>query len=144
LETGSKRKLRENEYLERKEPKKEKPTSSAITPSQYLFKMKVKEGINPYQGEIDALKLNHWLQQLKVYFNVHNIDEELKILFSQFQLQGHALTWWESHTETLRLEGDRPVTKWEDFKTIINSQFYTIDYEEDQWICSCYFRKRKW
>jgi hypothetical protein len=23
--------------------------------------------INPYQGEIDSLKLNHWLQQLEVY-----------------------------------------------------------------------------
>jgi len=32
--------------------------------------------IKPYQGEIDAIKLNNWLQQLEVYFSVHNIDEE--------------------------------------------------------------------
>jgi hypothetical protein len=84
-----------------KSPEKEKPSSSAITPSQYLFKMEVKVDIKPYQGEIDALKLNHWLQQLEVYFSVHNIDEEQKISFSRLKLEGHALTWWEiTHEDT--------------------------------------------
>jgi hypothetical protein len=45
--------------------------------------------------------------------------------------------------ETLRLEGDPPVTKWEDFKTLIKSQFYPIGYVEDQWIHWHYFRKRQ-
>jgi hypothetical protein len=62
--------------------RKRKPSSSAITPSQSLFKMEAKVDIKPYQGEIDAVKLNHWLQQLEVYFSVHNIDEEQKISFS--------------------------------------------------------------
>jgi hypothetical protein len=44
--------------------------------------------------------------------------------------------------ETLRLEGD-PVTRWEDFKTLIKSQFYPIGYVEDQWIRWHYFRKRQ-
>jgi hypothetical protein len=35
-----------------------------------------KVDIKPYQGEINVVKLNHWLQQLEVYFSVHNIDEE--------------------------------------------------------------------
>jgi hypothetical protein len=37
--------------------------------------MEEKVNINPYQGEIDGLKLNHWLQKLEVYFSVHHIDE---------------------------------------------------------------------
>jgi hypothetical protein len=37
--------------------------------------MEVKVDIKPYQGEIDALKLSHWLHQLEVYFSVHHIDE---------------------------------------------------------------------
>jgi hypothetical protein len=48
----------------RKESKKEKPSSSVVNPSQSLFNMEVKVDIKPYQGDIDALKLNHWLQQL--------------------------------------------------------------------------------
>jgi hypothetical protein len=47
--------------------------------------------IKSYQGEMDALKSNHWLQQLQVDFNVHHIDEEKKISFSKLKLKGHAL-----------------------------------------------------
>ena len=35
--------------------------------------------INPYQGEIDVLKVNYWLQQLEFYFSFHHIDEGKKI-----------------------------------------------------------------
>jgi hypothetical protein len=81
--------------------------------------MEEKVEINPYQGEIDALKLNHWLQQLEVYFSVDHIYEGQKISFSRLKLEGHALTWWESHMKILRMEGDPLVTRWEDFKNLI-------------------------
>jgi hypothetical protein len=67
--------------------------------------------IKPYQGEVNALNLNHWLHKLEVYFSVHNIDEEQKISFSQLKLEGHALTLWKIHMETLTLEGDLLVTR---------------------------------
>jgi hypothetical protein len=54
--------------------------------------MEAKVDINPYQGEINALKLNHCLQQLKVYFSIHHIDEGQKISFARLKLEGHALT----------------------------------------------------
>jgi hypothetical protein len=85
------------EIRSEKKSEKEKPISSAMNPSQSLFKMEVKLDIEPYQGDIDALKLNHLLQQLEVYFSVHHIDEEYNILFARLKLEGHALTWWESH-----------------------------------------------
>jgi hypothetical protein len=98
--------------------------------------------INPYQGDIDSLKLNHWLQQLEVYFIIHHINEEPKISFVRLKLEDQALTSWESHMETIRLEGDTPATKWDDFKTFIKCQFYHIGYIEDQWIYCNYFRKK--
>jgi hypothetical protein len=49
--------------------------------------MEEKVDINPYQGEIDALKLNYWLQQLEVYFSVHDIDEEHRISFARLKLE---------------------------------------------------------
>jgi hypothetical protein len=54
--------------------------------------MEAKVDKNPYQGEIDALKWNHWLQQLEVYFTVHDIDEDKNISFARLKLEGHALT----------------------------------------------------
>jgi hypothetical protein len=94
-------KPRDNEDPENeshKEPEREKPSSSSINPSQYLFKMEVKVNIKPHQGEINALNLNHWLQQLEVYFNVYHIYEEQNISFSRLKLEGYSLTWWEIHT----------------------------------------------
>jgi hypothetical protein len=63
-----------------------------VNPSQSLFKMEAKVNIKPYQGEINALKLNHWWQQLEVYFSIHHIKEEQKISFVGLKLEGHALT----------------------------------------------------
>jgi hypothetical protein len=45
--------------------------------------------------------------------------------------------------ETLRLEGDPPITRWEDFKILIKSQFYLIGYVEEKWIRWHYFRKNQ-
>jgi hypothetical protein len=77
--------------------------------------------IKPYQDDIDALKLNPWLQQLEIYFSFHHIGEEQKILFSRLNIEGHALTWWEIYKKKLRLEGDPPVTRWDDLKSPIKS-----------------------
>jgi hypothetical protein len=63
----------DTENQSKKEPEKDQPSSSVV--NQSLFKMEEKVDIKPYHGEIDALKLNHWLQQLEVYFSVHQIEE---------------------------------------------------------------------
>jgi hypothetical protein len=83
------------------------------------------------------------LQQLEVYFNVDHIDEEKNISFFRLKLEGHALTLWEIHMETLRLEGDPLVSKWDDFKSLVKSQFYHIGYVEDQWIRWHYFGQKQ-
>jgi hypothetical protein len=104
LEIRSEGKPRDNEDPKkesRKELEKEQPSSSVVTLAQFLFKMEVKVDIKPYLGEINAIKLNHWLQQLEVYFSIYHIEEEQKISLSRLKLEGHALTWWECLIETL-------------------------------------------
>jgi len=54
--------------------------------------MEEKVGINLYHGENDAMKMNHWLQQLEVYFSIHQIDEGKNISFVRLKLEGHTLT----------------------------------------------------
>ena len=94
--------------------------------------MEVKVDINSYQDDIDALKLNQILQQLEVYSLVHQIVKGQNISYTLPKLEGCAITWWEIHIEELRMSGDLPVTKWEDFKTLIKSHSYLIRYVEDQ------------
>jgi hypothetical protein len=61
------------------ESEKEKTSSSFNISSQPMSKIEAKVDIKLYQGEIDVVKLNHWLQPLQVFFSVHNIEEEKKI-----------------------------------------------------------------
>lgn len=110
--------------------------------SQSVLKMETKVDIKSSQGSINFLNLNHQLQQLEVYFSVHHIEEENNISFAWLKLQVYSLTWWESRTKTLRLEGDPLLTKWDDFKTLIKLQFYPIEYVDDQWISSHYFKQK--
>jgi len=53
-------------------------------PSNYL------KWTNPYEGEADGLKLNHWLQQLEVYLNMCNPCDKHKIDFSILKIKCHA------------------------------------------------------
>jgi hypothetical protein len=85
--------------------------------------MESKVEIEPYQGDIVVVELNNWLQQLYFYISFHNIKQEKNIPFSQLKLEGQALTWWEIYIETLRLEGDPPITMWEAFKTSLSPNF---------------------
>ena len=45
--------------------------------------------------------------------------------------------------ETLRLKGNLPISRLEDFKILIKSQFYPIGYVEDQWIWWHYFKQKQ-
>jgi len=95
--------LGRNKEHPKKGPKKDKPSLSAMNPSHSLSKIKLKVDIKSYHKNVGALNLNFLLQQMEVYFIVHHIEEEQNILFVQLKLEGHALTLWENHKETLRL-----------------------------------------
>jgi hypothetical protein len=64
---------------------------------QIPFRVEANIGIKAYVNDIDSLKLNQWLQQLEVYFKVHEICEDQIIFFARLKLEGHMLTWSENY-----------------------------------------------
>jgi hypothetical protein len=38
------------------------------------FYVEAKVDIKPYVGEVDAIKLNQWLQQMDMYISVHEVS----------------------------------------------------------------------
>jgi hypothetical protein len=85
------------------------------------FHAEAKVEIKPYAGEVDAIRLNQWLQWMQVYFNVHEVTKKQKIVFSWLKLEGHALTWWESDAVNRELGNEPLVIDWEVFKKMIKS-----------------------
>jgi hypothetical protein len=77
LYVGFERKFGDKEEHE-KEPEKGRSISN-ITSSLSMVKVEAKVDIKPYQHEIDVTKMNQWLQQFEVYFNVLNIGTDKKI-----------------------------------------------------------------
>jgi hypothetical protein len=98
--------------------------------------------IKPYTREVDVIKLNQWMQQMEVYFSMHEVTGKQNIVFSWLKLEGHALAWWESDAVSRALGNEQPMTNWELFKDIKKSQFYPIGYDEHQQIVWNYFRRR--
>lgn len=54
--------------------------------TQAPSRVEAKIYIKPYAGEIDAFKLNQWLQQLEVSFSVHEVSEAQRIYFAHLKL----------------------------------------------------------
>jgi hypothetical protein len=47
--------------------------NAANSKTHVPFHVEAKVDIKPYVGEVDAIKLNQWLQQMEVYFSVHEV-----------------------------------------------------------------------
>jgi hypothetical protein len=100
--------------------------------SHIPFKVEEKIEIPMYDGQINVEVLNSWLKQLEVYFGLYQIQETQQISFSHLKMTKHALLWWESYVDALRIGKNPMVMKWEDFKALLKSQFYPIGYEEEK------------
>jgi hypothetical protein len=115
---------------------------SSYSKTQVPFHVESKVDIKPYTKKVDAISLNQWLQQMEVYFIMHEEIGKKKIVFSCLKLEGHALKWWESDAVRKELGNEPLVTDWQVLKDMIKSQFYLIGYEETQQIIWNYFRQR--
>ena len=82
-----------------------------------------------YNGEVNAEKLDNWIQQLEVYYRIQNLQEyNIKIEFDSLRLEEATLVWWEAKTqEEMRIHGKISIT-WVEFVSTIKRQFYPLAY----------------
>jgi len=107
--------------------------NSSSSSNRVPFKVEAKVNIPTFGGEVDAEKVNNWLKQLKVYFQIYGVVNDVdKISFSRLNMSGHALVWWESHVETLNHEHFYEISSWNEFKELLRDQFYPLGYHNKQ------------
>jgi hypothetical protein len=64
-------------------------------PDMQLLKIDVKFVFPMYDGKVNAEKLDKWVRQMEIYFNVQQIrDEATKIRLASLRLEGTTLIWW--------------------------------------------------
>ncbi|GFZ19569.1 hypothetical protein Acr_28g0002740 [Actinidia rufa] len=72
-----------------------------------------------FKGEPDPLIAEDWLEQVtRVLDTILVTEEELRVLFASYQLQGDALQWWKTVEESV-------AKKWEPFRKAFLDQYFT-------------------
>ena len=80
-----------------------------------------------YCGELNAKKLDDWIQQVEVYCRVQNlIDDADRIQLATLPLGGIALTWWESRSHDVASPHGRVNLTWAEFVNALKKQFYPL------------------
>ena len=100
-------------------------TSSEATAIQKLSKFKkfasklFKEAKTPNEAE-------EWLEELEVVLEALHTEEEDKIIFTEFLLQGEARLWW-------KMENDKKEGKdhlWNEFQDLFLRRYFPISIHE--------------
>ncbi|GFS29011.1 hypothetical protein Acr_00g0004970 [Actinidia rufa] len=72
-----------------------------------------------FKGEPDPLVVEDWLEQVtRALDTILVTEEDLRVLFASYQLQGDALQWWKTMEEV-------GAKKWEPFKKAFLDQYFT-------------------
>ena len=85
------------------------------------------------EGNFMEKTVNNWLKQLEVYFQIHDVVNDVyKISFTRLKMSGHALVWWENYVETYRDEHLSEISSWNAFKDLLRDQFYPLGHHNKQ------------
>ncbi|GJW96947.1 hypothetical protein Tco_0178755 [Tanacetum coccineum] len=76
-----------------------------------------------FYGIEGAVELCQWFKKTEMVFGISKYVEEKKVKFVAATLQGRALTWWNSHVATRRLEAANRTT-WTKMKKLMTEEFY--------------------
>ncbi|KAD5960497.1 hypothetical protein E3N88_11969 [Mikania micrantha] len=92
-----------------------------------------------FQGTEGAVRLLRWIEKLESVFSMAECSEENRVKYATGTLEEPALTWWNTHVQTLGLETANSIP-WENFTTMLHEEYCPRDeirkLEEEFWIQS--------
>eukprot|EP01018_Ginkgo_biloba_P006285 Gb_27215 [translate_table: standard] len=90
-------------------------TSFSLAPKS-LIQIDTKIKLVPFDGSIDAEKVDAWIRDLEVYFESQGFADDQQCLFAKLKLTKHALLWWDSLCSRRAKAGLDPISVWADMK----------------------------
>lgn len=117
---------------------------SSSSSNRVPFKVETKVDNPTFGGEVYVEKVNNWLKQLEVYFQIHGVVNDVdKISFVRLNMSEHALVWWEIHVETLNHEYLSEISSLNEFKELLRDQFYPLGHQNKQLMKCQFFRQQR-
>jgi hypothetical protein len=103
----------------------------------FPFKVQVNFYIPIFEGQIDVVSLEKWLNLLEGYFYVQSFSDRENITFTLLMALSHVKYWWETYREKSSMEeygvyGVDPT--WDFFVDAVKEKYYHFDNYEDQYM----------
>jgi hypothetical protein len=96
-----------------------------------LLKLDVKFELPIYDGEVNAEKLDNWIRQMEVYYNVQQVkDEATQIKLASLRLASTTLIWWQRKLQNGMQQVGNVFPSWKSFISALRKQFYPLGYKE--------------
>nr|GEZ94013.1 hypothetical protein [Tanacetum cinerariifolium] len=75
-----------------------------------------------FKGTEGVIGLTQWFEKIESVFNISNCTTACQVKYAVFTLQGVALTWWNSHVNTVTLEVAQALP-WKTLKKMMTDKY---------------------
>ena len=72
-----------------------------------------------------------WERKVEHVFDCHNYSEEKKVKLVVVEFTDYASIWWDQLVTSRCRNGERPISRWEEMKTIMRRRFVPSHYYRD-------------
>ncbi|KAD4586503.1 hypothetical protein E3N88_24104 [Mikania micrantha] len=79
-----------------------------------------------FKGTEGAVGMLRWVEKVESVFAMCDCAEENKVKYATGTLEGPALTWWNTHVQTLGLDGANSMS-WADFTRLLQDEYCPRD-----------------
>jgi hypothetical protein len=88
----------------------------------------IKLKILAFKGKTDPEAYLEWERKVEMIFDIHRYSEEKKVKLVVVEFIDHAMVWWERLVVERRRNRERPVSTWEELKTIMKKRYVPKKY----------------
>jgi hypothetical protein len=84
--------------------------------------------ILPFKGKTDPEAYLDWEKKVEMIFDIHKYSKEKKVKVAVVEFTNYAMVWWERLVVERRRNRERPVSTWEELKTIMKKKYVPKHY----------------
>jgi hypothetical protein len=88
----------------------------------------IKLKIPAFKGKTDPEAYLDWKKKVEMIFDIHRYSEEKNVKLAIVAFTDYAMVWWERLVVERRRNRERPVSTWEELKTIMKKRYVPKHY----------------
>jgi hypothetical protein len=88
----------------------------------------IKLKISAFKGKTNSEAYLDWEKMVEKIFDIHRYSEEKKVKLVVVEFTDYTMVWWERLVVERRRNRERPVSMWEELKTIMKKRYVPKHY----------------